>query len=585
MNGGGVSAVHRIPEQGGQEPRWSRPGWRSVTAGALTVLAALLVLLALNIPIQIVPKETDRDTFVPLPLESFVRLPLEAIVFLAVVLALPARFARTRTGLAIGAGIVLGLSAIFRILDVGFGQALNRPFDPLIDWTYARSLVELLRDSFGALPGTVILVLGALLAVALLLLLPLALLRLTRLAVRHRRRAWQALAVLVSLWLVLAVLEVRSDTDELASTDTARYVYGQVSRIPYELRDQQRFAEAAEEDPLRDVPPDQLLTGLRGKDVLFVFVESYGRVAVEGSSFSPGVNEVLASGDRQLDQAGFSSRSAYLTSSTFGALSWLAHATFQSGLWVDSQQRYDLLVTGSRLTLSQVFGRAGWRTVGFVPANTRDWPQGEFYEYDNIYDSRNIGYDGPRFGYPTMPDQFTLDAVQHLELAKKDRRPVMAEIDLITSHAPWSRTPRLIDQSAVGDGSVYDGMPEQLPSAGDIWPDPSRIRAAYGTSIEYSLQALVTFLTTYGDDDLVVVMLGDHQPATIVSGEGASRDVPISVISRDDRVLEAISGWGWGEGLRPASDAPVWRMDAFRDRFLAAYGSGEETGSKAADVR
>jgi hypothetical protein len=549
------------------------------------VLAALLVLLALNLPIQIVPKESDRDTFVPLPLESFVRLPLEALVFLAVVLALPSRFGRLRTALAIAAGIVLALSSIFKILDIGFGQALNRPFDPLIDWTYARSLVELLRDSFGAGPGTVILVLGTLLAVALLVLLPLALLRLTRVAVRHRRRAWQALAALASLWLVLALLDVRGDTQELASSDTARYVYGQVSRIPAELRDQRRFAEAAENDPLRDVPPHQLLTGLRGKDVLFVFVESYGRVAVEGSSFSPGVNAVLAAGDRELGKAGFSSRSAYLTSPTFGALSWLAHATLQSGLWVDSQQRYDLLVTGSRLTLSQVFGRAGWRTVDFVPANTRDWPQGEFYGYDHIYDSRNIGYEGPRFGYPTMPDQFTLDAVQHLELAQAQRRPLMAEIDLVTSHAPWSRTPRMIDQSAVGDGSVYDGMPEDLPSAGDIWPDPTRIRAAYGQSIEYSLEALFTFMTTYGDDDLVVVMLGDHQPATIVSGEGAGREVPISVLSRDTEVLDAISGWGWDEGLRPASDAPVWRMDDFRDRFLAAYGPSEETGSEATTGR
>ena len=575
-----MRAVQRLPR-----PGWPEPTWRSVAAGALTVLAALLVVLALNIPIQIIPEEVDRDTFVPLPLDSFVRLPLEALLFFAVVLALPARFGRVRTVLAIVAGIVLGLSSVFKILDIGFGQALNRPFDPLIDYTYARSVIELLRDSFGHGLGTVILVVGALLGIALLVLLPLALLRLTRVAVRHRRRAWQTLAALASLWLVLAVMDVRGDAGMVASTDTSGYVYGQVSRIPSELRDQRRFAEAAENDPLRDVPPHQLLTGLRGKDVLFVFVESYGRVAVEGGSFSPGVNAVLASGDRELAQAGFSSRSAYLTSSTFGALSWLAHSTFQSGLWVDSQQRYDLLVTGNRLTLSQVFGRAGWRTVDVVPANTRDWPQGEFYEYDHIYDSRNIGYEGPRFGYPTMPDQFTLDALQHLELAKEQRRPLMAEVDLITSHAPWSRIPRMIDQSAVGDGSVYDGMPEQLPSAGDIWPDPRRIRAAYGQSIEYSLNALFTFMTTYGDDDLVVVMLGDHQPATIVSGEGAGRDVPISVISRDTDVLDAISGWGWGEGLRPESDAPVWRMDAFRDRFLAAYGSSEETGSDATSGR
>ena len=146
----------------------------------------------------------------------------------------------------------------------------------------------------------------------------------------------------------------------------------------------------------------------------------------------------------------------------------------------------------------------------------------------------------------------------------------MAEIDLITSHAPWSRTPRMIPQSAVGDGSVYDGMPETLPSETDIWPSPSRVRQAYGESIEYSLQALVSFVTAYGDDDLVLVVLGDHQPATIVSGEDAGHDVPVSVIARDPGVLRAVRHWGWDRGLRPGTDAPVWRMDRFRDRFRAA---------------
>ena len=326
-------------------------------------------------------------------------------------------------------------------------------------------------------------------------------------------------------------------------------------------------------DPLSRVPADELLTGLRGKDVLFVFVESYGRVAVEGSSFSPGVNEVLAAGTKQLDSAGFSSRSAFVTSPTFGAISWLAHSTIQSGLWVDSQQRYDVLVKSSRNTLSQAFGRAGWRTVADVPANTRDWPEGAFYDFDHIYDSRNVGYKGPRFGYPTMPDQYTLDAFHRLELAREDRRPVMAEIDLISSHAPWSRTPRMVPQASVGDGSVFDGMVEQLPSEKDIWPSPKRVQAAYGDSIEYSLSAFLEFMKTYGDDDLVVVLLGDHQPATIVSGDDADRDVPISIIARDPAVLDRISSWGWHDGLKPPTGAdPVFKMDAFRDRFLAAYG-------------
>ena len=208
-----------------------------------------------------------------------------------------------------------------------------------------------------------------------------------------------------------------------------------------------------------------------------------------------------------------------------------------------------------------------------MPANTHDWPQGGFYHYDQIYDSRDVGYRGPPFGYPTMPDQYTLDAFHRLELAQQDRRPVMGEIDLISSHAPWSRTPHMIDQARVGDGSVFEGMPEQAPSKTVIWRSPERVRAAYGQSIEYSLDALVTFLETYGDDDTVVVFLGDHQPATIVSGENADHDVPVTVVARDPKVLDRIHGWGWDPGLRPRPDAPVWRMDSFRDRFLAAFGS------------
>jgi hypothetical protein len=129
----------------------------------------------------------------------------------------------------------------------------------------------------------------------------------------------------------------------------------------------------------------------------------------------------------------------------------------------------------------------------------------------------------------------------------------------------------MVDQRKVGDGSVFHGMPATLPSEGDIWPSPTRVRAAYADSIEYSLTALTSFVEHYGDDDTVLVVLGDHQPATIVSGPDPGHDVPISVIARDPAVLERIDGWGWQPGLRPGRDAPVWRMDAFRDRFLAAY--------------
>jgi len=148
----------------------------------------------------------------------------------------------------------------------------------------------------------------------------------------------------------------------------------------------------------------------------------------------------------------------------------------------------------------------------------------------------------------------------------------MAEIDLVSSHTPWAPLPELVPWSEVGDGSVYH---DQLARAqtGPVWDDREAVQRSYGRSVEYSLGAMLSFLENVDDPNLVVVMLGDHQPAAIVSGEGASRDVPISIIAKDPGVFDAIAGWGWSAGLRPSNAAPVWPMDAFRDRFFGAFGS------------
>jgi hypothetical protein len=165
-----------------------------------------------------------------------------------------------------------------------------------------------------------------------------------------------------------------------------------------------------------------------------------------------------------------------------------------------------------------------------------------------------------------MPDQYVLLALQRLELAQANRRPVFAEVDLVSSHTPWTRIPPLIDWSAVGDGSIFNGLPVDETGLTDV-------KQAYGRSIEYTMNALFSFVEHYGNDNLVLVVLGDHQPWTSVSGQSPSHDVPISVIAHDPAVMDRISGWGWVDGMRPGPTAPVWPMSAFRDRFLTAFGS------------
>ena len=118
-----------------------------------------------------------------------------------------------------------------------------------------------------------------------------------------------------------------------------------------------------------NVPESELhaLPDLAGKDVVLAFVESYGRVAVDGPE-STGARTLLDDGTARLRRLGYTASSGWLTSPTFGGSSWLAHSTFQSGLTVGDQVRYDRLLESPRTTLSSAFSRAGWRTVAVLPS-------------------------------------------------------------------------------------------------------------------------------------------------------------------------------------------------------------------------
>ena len=206
----------------------------------------------------------------------------------------------------------------------------------------------------------------------------------------------------------------------------------------------------------------------RGKDVVVAFVESYGRIAVQGSAFSPQVDAVLNSGTKSLRAAGFSSRSAFLTSPTFGGISWLAHSTLQSGLWIDNQRRYNQLVASDRFTLSDAFKRAGWRTVGDVPSNEAGLGAGNVLLQlrQALQRLRTSATSGPSSPTPPCPTSTSLAAFQRLEL--REAQPPSGDGARSTSsraHTPWAPLPRMVDWNKVGDGSVFDGMPAQGQSA------------------------------------------------------------------------------------------------------------------------
>lgn len=532
-----------------------------MTRSRVLMILAIVALVVL----PLVPGVVSAGTAAAL-----IRIPIESIVVVLLLAVLPWRAARRVV--AIGFGVFLVVALLLAGLDAAFEYALDVPFDPT-QWQQVGDGFGVVVDSIGAPAAAGLLILVGVVSVAVGIAAAWAALRVDAAIRSRRRRGRNVVLAVTAAWILAALAGSQLVAGQPAAASASFGSIASTVSVAMATGDaQQSIALQVRDDPYRDVPGSQLLTGLRGKDVIVAFVESYGTVALNDPAISGGVTQVVQDGQAQLEHQGYTIQSAWLTSPTFGGVSWLAHSTLQSGLWITKQSIYDRVLTTDRTTLSEAFTRAGWTTISDVPSDTHPWTAGErFYQYDTMLDTNSVGYHGPSFGYARIPDQYTWKYFSDTYLSKP-HDPLMAEIDLVSSHTPWAPLPQLMPWDSIGDGSGYSTQLAGQPTTSEVWSNSPQVKVAYGRSIEYALGSLYSFVQNSDDPNLVLVVLGDHQPAAIVSGENASRDVPISIIAKDPAVFSAISSWDWQDGMLPGADAPVWRMDAFRDRFLSAFG-------------
>jgi phosphatidylglycerophosphate synthase len=500
----------------------------------------------------------------------FVRVPVELLVLVGVALVLPPWPRRIVATLA---GILTSVLAFDKILNIAMWEEVDRAFNPLSDWSSVRPAAGVVRDAIGTTLTNVVFVAIWIGIVLLVAAITAATIHVTAVAARHRRNTVRGLVAVTAAWGLAAGLSLQFIAGSpVASTSATALAASQVRAYHSALSDPRRFTQATRAaDTESTVPAANLLTGLRGKDVVIAFVESYGQTAVKGTSFSPGIDSVVSQQNGKLTRAGWSTQSAWLTSPTFGGISWLAHSTLQSGLWVNSNQRYSELLNSQRFTLSDAFKKAGWHTVADDPSDNTTWKAGTyFYHYDQTYSRLNVGYQGPTFSYSSMPDQYTLAAFQRNQLAP-GHKPLFAEIDLTSSHIPWAPLPHMVPWSQVGDGSIFQAQPAESESPAQVWRSTDTVKQFYGKSIQYTMTALTSWVTEVNNPNLVFIVLGDHQPHTAVSGPGATHNVPISIITRAPSVLKQMSSWHWQNGLLPSPSAPVKPMDAFRNQLLNTF--------------
>jgi len=242
--------------------------------------------------------------------------------------------------------------------------------------------------------------------------------------------------------------------------------------------------------------------------------------------------------------------SAFVRSPTFGGASDLAHLGLLSGIDLSDPLRHDLLLTTDRPTLLSLFRRRGYETFGFYPALSWEWPERAFYGFDRFLDGPGLGYRGPQFGLWWIPDQFAIARFDALNPIGPQSPPRFLFFATINTHIPFRPVPPYQpDWARVLTPHPFDEDATARSLADEIdWLD---LPPAYVRAVEYTYTWLAGYLAQPAPRDYLLILVGDHQPASSVSGEGASWDVPVHVITSDAALLDRFLAAGFTPGLEP----------------------------------
>ncbi len=492
----------------------------------------------------------------------------------AILLAL-ASLGRGRAGMLVRVAVTLALSVItvLKTADFAMFMALSRGFNPVADLPLIEAGVRLLAGTIGAFPAILVIcaALGLIgLIVALVWWATGVLADLAPLAPMAKRAA-AAVAVVFAGLTVADVGAVKGwgvPFNPPGSAFTARIGVERAQMVRATLADLEVFRAAAASDPY---VKEMGLLDLIDRDVIIIFVESYGRTSMDTPLYSDLHLATLANGEARLAKRGLAMASGYLASPTRGGQSWLAHSTFANGLWINDQIRYRAALVSGRQTLFHLAQTAGFETAAVMPQITMEWPEAAFMGFDRVFAAKDLGYKGLPFNWIEMPDQFTFAALDRLVLDQPAAGPRFVQLATGSSHAPWVPVPRLIDWAQIGDGTVFN----EMATAGDppevVWRDRDRVRAQYRLAIDYALQTVLSYAERHADDPPLIIILGDHQAAGFVAlDEGTS--VPIHVIG-PEALVARVKGFAPFAGLIPPPDAPAVPMDKMRDLFLQAFSS------------
>ncbi len=294
----------------------------------------------------------------------------------------------------------------------------------------------------------------------------------------------------------------------------------------------------------------QSLAALAGRDVSFVFLESFGAVLYDHPQARPATEAARRALHNALSASGRQVVSGFFRSPTIGGASDLAHLSLLSGVDLSDPRRHDLLLTTHRPTLLHLFKQAGYQAFGLYHAVSWPWPEHVHYGFDHYVDGPALRYDGPPITFWKIPDQIALARFEQRFPRSADSPPRVFFFPTISSHFPFGPVPPYQpDWQRALSAAPFDA--EELRAAITQPVNWLDMRTHYLASVNYVYRWLTGYFELPEARDTVYVLVGDHQPTANITGERVPWDVPVHIISRDRALLERFKSQGFSDGLWP----------------------------------
>lgn len=354
-------------------------------------------------------------------------------------------------------------------------------------------------------------------------------------------RSWKIASVILLVWSVVSLAWFGVSRDDAVVQLASKRVASNYARSRLTLEKNEAARNAT---PDRRYDDFSRITLGRKPDVSMLIIEAYGEVLATWD-MTTAYRALMKRVQERLSKRGLLAATFTSAAPVHGGMSWFSLTTMQTGILIDRPEVFAQASKGQLPTLTGFLKQQGYFTVAMQPGTSNKAGVGprDFLNHDRFIGAEELAYSGRAWGFGRIPDQFSWRQLAN-ERAHLTS-PRMLSTFCVSTHFPWGElvppyfAPENIDTGA-GEDRLHDETWPALPGVDEM----GEYRRSYFKSVEYEFRLFTEFVESDPSRDLLVIIVGDHQPRLESNPPGeVTLNTPLHVLTTDAalhaRFLEA----------------------------------------------